>query len=98
MTVVVNPYPSLVAQHASDEVWLCEDVLAVRKQTAVVMALADELEHLAPWRPTSTLRQQLVEELARLGCRILETAATLSRTTEPGPVSGILPTSSGDNG
>jgi hypothetical protein len=94
-----NARPSLIARYASDEGRLYEEVrvLAVREQAAIVRALADELEALAPWGTTGTLRQQLVEELARLGCRILETAATLSRTAEAGPVSCVLLRSPGEH-
>ena len=76
--------PPVRTPYASDDERLREEVrvLAVREQTAIVRALADELEHLAPWGTTAGLRHQLVEELARLGCRIVETAAILSRVAE----------------
>ena|GEM_PF-3192909 len=76
--------PPVRTPYASDDERLREElrVLAVREQTALVRALADELEHLAPWGTTGGLRQQLVEELARLGCRIIETAATLARVAD----------------
>jgi hypothetical protein len=62
--------------------WLlgsCDDPLAppsVRAQTAVVRSLADALEQLAPSSESAvSLRQQLAEELARLGYCIQESAA-----------------------
>lgn len=43
---------------------------SVRAQTAIVRALADALErHIASGEAAESLREQLVEELARLGLR-----------------------------
>jgi hypothetical protein len=50
----------------------------VRSQTAVVRALLEEVERLDP-ATSGGLSEQLVEELARLGCRILETSAELAK-------------------
>jgi hypothetical protein len=77
--------PSLRALQTSDDERLREELylLAVREQVAVVRAFADELERLTSRGRTRALYEQLVEELARLGCRILETAATASRMAEP---------------
>jgi hypothetical protein len=77
--------PSLRALQASDDERLREELclLAVREQVAVVRTFADELERLTSRGRIRGLYEQLVEELARLGCRILETAATASRTAEP---------------
>jgi hypothetical protein len=48
---------------------------SVRAQTAVVRSVADALQQAAPSSDTAvSLRQQLAEELARLGC-IQESAA-----------------------
>jgi hypothetical protein len=50
--------------------------LAVRAQTAVVRTLTDAIEQFAPSSVMAVaLREQLVEELARLGSRIKEAAA-----------------------
>ncbi len=72
--------PSLCALHTRDGERLRDalDLLVVRQQVAVVRAFADELERMAARGSSETLRPQLVEELARLGCRILEAAATMS--------------------
>lgn len=49
---------------------------SVRAQTAVVRSLADALEQLAPSSDSAlSIRQQLAEELARLGYCIQESAA-----------------------
>jgi hypothetical protein len=87
--------PSLQALDASDDRLLHEELrcLAVREQAAVVRALADHLEHFAPSAAPAGLRGQLVEELARLGCRAFETAAALSATERQ---SGIFAISSVD--
>jgi|HubBroStandDraft_5_1064220.scaffolds.fasta_scaffold150277_2 hypothetical protein len=77
--------PSLRALQSSDDQPLREELslLAVREQVAVVRAFADEVERLTFGGRMCGPYEQLVEELARLGCRILETAATASRTVEP---------------
>jgi hypothetical protein len=77
--------PSLRALQTSDDEQLHEEfsLLAVREQVAIVRALADELERLTAQGRMRGRCEQFVEELARLGCRILETAATASQTTEP---------------
>jgi hypothetical protein len=83
-TRVKTHVPSLRAQTYDDE-RLREDLalFAVRQQVAIVRAFADELKRLTSREGTRGLCEQFVEELARLGCRILETAATASRTMEP---------------
>jgi hypothetical protein len=88
--------PSVHALCAPEDGLLHQELrcLAVREQAALVRALAAELECLAPWGATLSRRQQLVEELARLGCRLLEAAASLSEAVEP--QSGILPVDSDD--
>lgn len=86
--------PSIQALTSGDDRLLHEELggLAVRRQTAVVRALLDQVECLSPWSAIEGLRAQLVEELARLGCMLLEAAASLSSTTEPAPASGTLAT------
>jgi hypothetical protein len=54
---------------------------SVRAQTAVVRSLADALEQMAPSSDSAvSLRQQLAEELARLGYCIQESAALTAIT------------------
>jgi hypothetical protein len=84
-TPVKTHLPSLRALQTSDDEQLHEEfsLLAVREQVAIVRALADELERLTAQGRMRGRCEQFVEELARLGCRILETAATASRMAEP---------------
>lgn len=51
---------------------------SVRGQAAFVRALLDELERISPAGKEGAFSAQLVEELARLGCRCLEAATALS--------------------
>jgi hypothetical protein len=62
------------------------DLVRLRSHIAVVRSLLDELDRIVPpsrsRQPEGApleLRAQLVEELARLGCRLLESAAALTR-------------------
>jgi hypothetical protein len=50
----------------------------VRSQAAFARALVDEVERVLPHRERDLVRAQLVEELARLGCQLLDAASTLS--------------------
>jgi hypothetical protein len=79
--------PTLRALQTSGDERLREELclLAVREQVAVVRAFADELERLTSQGSVRGLCEQLVEELARLGCRILEAAATASRVEHATP-------------
>lgn len=56
---------------------------SVRPQIAVVRALADQVEQLSHTGLADELRAQLVEELARLGCRLLEEAGSLASSVAP---------------
>lgn len=79
--------PSIQALGADDDRLLREELrcLAAREQASVVRALAERIECLAPWGAGGPLRALLVEELARLGCRALEAAASMSETVDPAP-------------
>ncbi|HXX68074.1 MAG TPA: hypothetical protein VEK07_12860 [Polyangiaceae bacterium] len=50
----------------------------IRQQLTVVRALTDEIERCLP-DGIDSFREQLAEELARLGCRCLETGAAMAR-------------------
>jgi hypothetical protein len=52
----------------------------VRSQAAFVRSLLDEVERVAPSVAPGIVSAQLVEELARLGCRFLEVASELTRS------------------
>ena len=50
------------------------------RQLAVIRTIADEFERsVRNGSPGAALREQLVEELARLGCRSLEAAAEMTK-------------------
>jgi hypothetical protein len=56
---------------------------SVRRQAALARALLDELEEVGPGGdPERALSAQAIEELARLGCRIVEAAALLASEEE----------------
>jgi hypothetical protein len=77
--------PSLAALEADDdgrlaaELWLAR----LRSHAAVVRALADHVEYLARAGDADGIGNQLIEEMAQLGCRLLETAGTLARSQDP---------------
>jgi hypothetical protein len=47
----------------------------------VVRALADRIEHLSRAGDADEIGDQLIEEMARLGCRLLEAAGSLAGAT-----------------
>ncbi len=51
---------------------------AVRSQAAIVRALLDELERIDE-QLSDGMSEQVIEELARLACRMLETASQSRR-------------------
>ena len=77
--------PSVVTLESNDGRQLSEELrlARVRTQVAVVRTLADQIELLVRPRYVDGLSEQLIEEMARLGCQLLETAAEL--TKEPAP-------------
>jgi hypothetical protein len=54
---------------------------SIRNQTAIVRALADEIDAFGV-NGDASLRTQLAEELARLGCRILEAASAMAEEND----------------
>ena len=80
-TTVLQHLPSLRALRASDDRLLAEELrlVATKRQIAIVRTLADELERrLVHGGAAAALQGQLVQELARLGCHSIETAATMA--------------------
>jgi hypothetical protein len=76
----------------SDEVRLPPALAPLRSHAAVIRALLDEFERLAPLAARSgdaavftSLGGQLAEEVGRLGCRMLECAAALTGTSSNQP-------------
>jgi hypothetical protein len=62
-----------------------DDLTRLRRHAALVRSLLDELDRvLPPFGPGQrageavVIHEQLVEELSRVGCRLLECAASLS--------------------
>jgi hypothetical protein len=68
--------------------------LSLLSQTALVHALLDEVERAARTGNASIAGDQLVEELARLGCRCLDVAGDLSEALEAAPESDDAPPAS----
>ena len=60
-------------------VLISPELAALRKQTAVARTLLVECERATA---SDFLREQLVEELARLGCQLMETAAEMAKTLD----------------
>jgi len=71
--------------------WTTEPVLAahLRRQVAVLRALLDQVEQLPRDLEGEGLPDQLIEELARLGCSFLEQASSLA-ASRPSQDSGIF--------
>jgi len=55
----------------------------LRTEVAVVRTLADQIELLVSPRHAKGLSEQLIEEMARLGCLLFEAAAELMVTPAP---------------
>jgi hypothetical protein len=82
--------PSLSAMESNDDGRLAAELRLdrLRSQAAIIRTLADHVEHLARPADADGLGEQLIEEMARLGCRLLEAAASLteSRRSDDGGV------------
>jgi hypothetical protein len=72
--------PSLVALTSDDDTRLSAElrVARLRSQVAVIRTVADHIEHLARWSNVDGLREQAVEEMGRLGGRLIGAAAALT--------------------
>jgi hypothetical protein len=72
--------PSLAALTSDDDAGLSAELRLgqLRSQVAVIRTLADHVEHLARWGNVDGLREQIIEEMGRMGGRLLEAAAALS--------------------
>jgi len=86
-TATLSPlFPLAFALSDVREHPLARHVHPLRSQAAVVRALLDELERTIPGSSVERLvTAQLVEDVARLGCRLIETAGALSKAVESGP-------------
>jgi hypothetical protein len=86
------PYvPSIATLEANDDGRLTAELrlARLRTQVALVRTLADEIERLSLERQVDGLGEQLVEETARLGCRLLEVASGMTEVPRPGD-SGVF--------
>ena len=83
--------PSLAALESDDDDRLGAELelARLRSQLAVVRTVCDEVEHLTRPRDADGPRTQLVEEMARLGCRLLDAAASLTESP-PSEDSGVF--------
>jgi hypothetical protein len=77
--------PSLAALESDDGGALVAELrlARLRSQVAIVRALADHVEYLARPQDTKELGDQVIEEMARLGSRLLEAAAALAASPPP---------------
>jgi len=77
--------PFLGALEADDDGRLVVELrlARLRSQAAVVRTLADHVEYLSHAGDADGIGDQLIEELAQLACRLLETAGTLARSQDP---------------
>jgi hypothetical protein len=84
--------PSLAAPEPTDDRPLAADprLVRVRSQVAVIRTLADRADHLVRSGEAGEVSEQLVEEMARLGCQLLEAAASLTEKSPPSGDSGIF--------
>ena len=72
--------PSVAALESCHDGPLAAELRLVnlRSQAAVVRTLADQAEQLSRAEDVDGLGAQMVEEMARLGCRLLDAAAALA--------------------
>ena len=72
--------PAVAALESSQDGRLAAEsrLVNLRSQVAVVRTLADQVEQLSRAADVDGLGAQMVEEVARLGCRLLEAAAALA--------------------
>lgn len=82
--------PSIEALTSSDDDRLIAElrICEVRDQVAVARALLDEVDRIVPVSADGRVPPpgQVAEELARLGCKIVEIASALTRGDERAPV------------
>jgi hypothetical protein len=75
--------PSLVALRSHDASPAEIRCARLRKQAAIVRALADHVEHLGRPGEAHGLRDQLVEETTRLACQLIEVAGSIAESPAP---------------
>jgi hypothetical protein len=72
-----------------------DDFAPLRTHVALARSLLDELERIVPEHTTTrrasasfAVSEQLAEELGRMGCRLLECAASLTQVRVQRPAAG----------
>jgi type II secretory pathway component PulM len=83
--------PSLASLEENDERRLSAELslARLRAQVAVIRTLTDHIEQFAHAADVAGLHEQVVEEVARLGCRLFEVAASMAASDRP-EVSGVF--------
>ena len=78
--------PSLATLESGDDRQLAADLglVRVRSQVGAIRTLVDRADELAQPGATGELSEELIEEMARLGCRLLEAAASLAESRRTG--------------
>lgn len=82
---MVGPTPSRAAlgPHDGGTLEAKSQLGRLRSQAAVIRSLADCVEHLSRAADNEGVGDQLIEELACLGCKLIETAAALAGSQQP---------------
>jgi hypothetical protein len=82
--------PSLAVLESGDDDLLKAELrfARLREQVAVVRNLADRIEQLVRPANAGSLSDQLIEEMARLGCRLFEAAASMAQAPLHQPAGG----------
>lgn len=80
-----RPIPSFAALGSDDDSWLEAELRLgrLRSQVAVIRALADHVERLSRVEGADGVGDQLIEEMARLGYRLIEAAGTMAGSQPP---------------
>jgi hypothetical protein len=82
-TMIPSLLPSVATLESSDDGQLTAELRLARPraQAAVVRTLTDHIEHLVRPRDADRLSWQIIEQMAPLGCRLLEAAAWMKTST-----------------
>lgn len=83
--------PSLATLASADDRRLDAELRLARLRTrvAAIRAIADQAERLSRAADVENVGEQLIKEMARLGCQLIEAAGLLAEAPPPG-CSGIF--------
>jgi hypothetical protein len=86
-----HTYPSLSTLESNDDDRLAAELRLgrLRAQVAIVRAIADEVDRIVRPSDIDGLGEQIITEVARLGCQLLESAGAHTRTSVP-EASGVF--------